>query len=356
MTLLLQRIVDVKIPRDAKPWLFALSLLAIVVVASILLALVKRSMRGSLEKIAKRTSTHIDDLMLAVIDTTSFFFLLFLALWIAPLVVQVPRDARAPMQVTAIIALLIQLAIWVNAIISSLVDRVLSRGGTHASAATAATALAFVARLAVGAILLLIGLDNLGFNVTAMIAGLGIGGLVVALALQNLLRDLLGALAIVVGRPFLVGDVIESEKVVGTVEYVGMRSTQVRSPTGEEVFLPNNKLLDAALRNLSRRREFRAVINVVVSYDTSAATLGALPGQIKAIVMSKEATRFDGAFVKDLGPLGIEIEAVYYVVTTVYAQYMQTRHEINLAIMELLEREGVAIARPFPSLDGLASQ
>lgn len=340
----MQRIFDVQIPAEARPWIFALSLLGIVVIATIVLALVKRSLRGSLERIAKRTPTHVDDIILAVLSKTSFFFVLFVALWIAPMVGRVPVDARAPMRIAGLIALLVQIAIWANAIITSLVARVLHRGGRNAGAATAATALAVVARIAVAAVILLVALDNLGFNVTAMIAGLGIGGLVVALALQNLLRDLLGALAIIAGRPFLVGEFIHWENVLGSVEYVGMRATQLRSLTGEEITIPNAKLLDSAIRNYTRRREFRAVINLRFGYDVPPATLSELPAKFEAIVASHERTRFDWALVKNLGLLGIEVDVVFYVTTTDFNEHMRIRHAINLEILEMLERQGIRVA------------
>ena len=345
MIFVLQRIIDTRIPDAVRPWLFALALLAVVIVASVVLALIKRSLRHSLVAFARRTSTHLDDLLLAVIEKTSFVFLLFMALWIAPYVVQVPKDAVDPMRIVALLALLVQLAIWTNAIISSLVERVLARAGTHASAATAATALAFVARMVAAAIILLIGLDNFNVDVTAMVAGLGIGGIIVALALQNLLRDLLGALAIVMGRPFLVGDVIESEKLVGTVEYVGMRSTQLRSLDGEEVIIPNNKLLESPLKNLSRRRSFRAVINLRLSYDTPHSALSAISEEIRDIVTAHEQARLDGVFVKNLGQLAIEVEAVYHVTTTDHGAYMRLRHQVNLKVLAMLAREGVEMAR-----------
>jgi small-conductance mechanosensitive channel len=330
-----------------RAWLFALGLLGVVIAGTVLLSLIKKLIRRSLEDFARRTTTHLDDLFLALVEKTSFVFLLFLALWIAPLVVAMPRDARGPMKVGAIIALLVQISIWANAIISALVERVVSRGAsTHATAATAATALAFVARLFVGTVILLIALNNLGVNVTAMVAGLGIGGLVVALALQNLLRDLLGALAIVIGRPFLVGDVIETDNVVGTVEFVGMRWTQLRSVNGEEVTVPNNKLLESTLRNLSRRREYRVVMDLRLSYDTPGDSLGDLAESVRAIVLAEGSTRFDNAHVKRLGPLAIEFEVVYFVSTTEYAELVKVRNAVNLAVLGMLAGRGIEMARP----------
>jgi small-conductance mechanosensitive channel len=330
-----------------RAWLFVFGVVGVLAAATLLLSLLKRLVRGRLEEFARRTATPIDDLFIALVEKTRFVFLLFLALWIIPSVVRLPSGAQGLMRVTAVMALLVQFAIWANTIISLLVERFLEqRGSSHATAATAASALAFLARLLVGAIILLIGLNNLGVNVTAMVAGLGIGGLVVALALQNLLRDLLGALAIVIGRPFLVGDVIETDNVIGTVEFVGMRWTQIRSASGEEITVPNNKLLESTLRNLSRRREFRVVMDLRLSYDTPPDALAALPESIRAIVLAAGPTRFDNAHVKRLGPLAVELEVVYFVNTADYSEQVKVRNAVNLAVLGMLNRQGIEMARP----------
>ena len=263
---------------DQRAWLIGIGVIGVVIGVTLLLSLVKRLVRGSLEEFARKTDTPLDDMFIALVNKTSVFFVLFLTLWITPNAVRLSSNVRGSMRVTAVLALLIQLGVWANTIISMLVERFLEQRGTsHATAATAASALAFGARLLIGAIILLIGLNNLGVDVTAMVAGLGLGGLVVALALQNLLRDVLGALAIVMGRPFLVGEVIETDTFTGTVEYVGMRSTQIRSISGEEITVPNNRLLESPIRNLSRRREHRVVIELRLSYDTPTEMIAALP-------------------------------------------------------------------------------
>lgn len=332
---------------DRRAWLVGLGVLGVVIAATVLLSLLKRLVRASLTDFARRTETPIDDMFIAMVNKTSVFLVLFLVLWLTPSVVRVNSATLGFMRVAAVIALLLQLAVWANTIITLLVERFLrQRGTSHATAATAATALAFVARLLIGAILLLIGLNNLGVNVTAMVAGLGLGGLVVALALQNLLRDLLGALAIVMGRPFLVGDVIETADLIGTVEFVGMRSTQVRSVTGEEVTVPNNRLLESPLRNLTRRREHRVVISLALSYDTPVDTLAAIPEGIRAIVIAAGPTRFDNATLKNLGVTAVEFEIVYFVNTTEYPEVLRVRNAVNLAVLGMLRARGIELARP----------
>lgn len=331
---------------DQRAWLIGIGVIGVVIGVTLLLSLMKRLVRGSLQEFAQKTDTPLDDMFIALVDKTSLFFVLFLTLWITPNAVRLPPNVRGFMRVTAVVALLIQLGIWANTIISLLVERFLKqRGSSHATAATAATALAFGARLLIGAIILLIGLNNLGVDVTAMVAGLGLGGLVVALALQNLLRDLLGALAIVMGRPFLVGDVIETDTITGTVEFVGMRSTQIRSASGEEVTVPNNRLLETPLKNLSRRREHRVVIELRLSYDTPTEMIAALPDGLKAIVLGAGPTRFDNVSVKRLGPLGVEMDVIFFVMTTDGAELVRVRNAIYLAVLGMLKTRGIEIAR-----------
>lgn len=192
-----------------------------------------------------------------LVTSTRAVFALFLVAWITPLYVRLPAETPGVFKVVAVLALFIQLGLWSNALIAHWVRRSAEKHGTkEVSAVGTITAIAVIARLLLWILLLLFALDNLGIQVRALIAGLGITGLAVALAAQNILSDLFAALAIVLDKPFLVGDSIsvgpENDAIAGRVESIGLKTTRIRSASGEQVVMANSELLKTRIRNYSR--------------------------------------------------------------------------------------------------------
>jgi len=189
-------------------------------------------------------------------------------------------------------------------------------------------------------------LENLGVDVTAMVAGLGIGGVAVALALQNILGDLFASVSIMLDKPFEVGDFLVVGTEMGNVESVGVKTTRVRSLSGEQLVFANGDLLQARIRNYKRMQERRVVFNVGVTYQTTADQVEKLPPLIESIVSSVEGLRFDRAHFKAFGDSSLVYEIVYWVESPDYKVYMDAQQRINLALMRSLEEMGVTIAYP----------
>ena len=184
-------------------------------------------------------------------------------------------------------------------------------------------------------------------EITPLITGLGVSGIAVALAVQNILGDLLAALAIVFDKPFDVGDTIGVDQITGTVEHIGLKTTRIRSITGEQIIIGNSDLLKSRLRNFRRMYQRRALFNLDVTYDTPAATSGQAPGNRRErSCRAQSPVKFDRSHVASFGESAIRIETVYYVLDPDYKTYMDVQQAINLEILRRFGAENVKFAFP----------
>jgi small-conductance mechanosensitive channel len=201
-------------------------------------------------------------------------------------------------------------------------------------------------RAALWTILLLAMLSNLGVNITAFVASLGVGGIAVALAVQNILGDLFASLSIAVDKPFEVGDFIVSEGIVGTVENVGLKTTRVRALSGEQIVTSNAEILKRTVQNFKRMLERRIVFKFGVTYGTTPEQAAAIGGIVKNIIQANQKLRFDRAHLLAFGESSIDYEVVYIVLDPDYNLYMDFQQQIYLQLMRELKTLGVAFAFP----------
>ena len=286
-----------------------------------------------------------------VVRATRLWLLAPLALYAGAAALELPARLERLLENVALVALVVQFALWATRLLQYwLALRADATRSTDPEAATTVTLLGFVGRVVVWALALLLALDQLGVDVTALVAGLGIGGIAVALALQNILGDLFASAAIVLDKPFMVGDFIVVGEHAGTVEKVGLKTTRVRSLSGEQLVFSNALLLNAQLRNFKRMNERRIAFAIGVTYETPLEKLRALPGWLKAAVEAQPKARFDRAHFKSYGDFSLNFEVVYYVLSAEFNVYMDTQQAINLAIFEKLAQEGVQFAYPTRTL------
>lgn len=189
-----------------------------------------------------------------------------------------------------------------------------------------------------GALLLF---DNLGYDVSTVLAGVGIGGVAIALAAQNIVGDLFNYFVIFFDKPFEVGDAINIGDKNGTIEYIGLKTTRLRSLTGEQIVIANSDLTQSRLHNYKRQESRRIQFDVTVVYDTSVTKLRKIPGMIRAIIEASPNTRFDRAHFARFTEYGLDFEVVYFITLADYNKYMDTQQEINLQIMEAFEKEEI---------------
>jgi len=298
-------------------------------------------------RLARRTSTQLDDALATAVRATKMWLLLPLALYAGVSALKVPARLDALLQHAALVGLIAQFAVWANRwLLQWLALRAEAQRATDPAATTTVNLLGFVARAVVWALALLVALDQLGFNVTALVAGLGIGGVAVALAVQNILGDLFASMAIVLDKPFQVGDFIVVGDLAGTVEKVGLKTTRVSSLSGEQLVFGNAQLLGAQIRNYRRMRERRIAFSIGVTYETPAEKLRAIPGWIEAAVEAQPGVRFDRAHFKEYAESSLDFEIVYYVLSADYSLYMDRQQAINLAIFDKFAAEGIEFAYP----------
>lgn len=304
-----------------------------------------------LTHLADRNKNTLWAVLLAMLRRTSWLFLLILALFIASAAVEIADKTRLTLSVIVIMALLIQAAVWASASLQVIIEKYRQRKlASDPASVTTLNILNFASKIVIWSIALLLILDNLGVNVTALVAGLGIGGIAVALALQNILGDLFASLSIVLDKPFVVGDFLIMGDFLGSVEYIGMKTTRLRSLSGEQLIFSNLDLLNSRIRNYGRMYERRVVFNLGVTYQTPRDKLITIPHIVREAVEKLEKTRFDRSHFKEYGDFALAFESVYYVLGPDYNEYMDIQQAINLHIHERFEQEGIVFAYPTQTL------
>jgi small-conductance mechanosensitive channel len=209
-----------------------------------------------------------------------------------------------------------------------------------------AQAATVVARALIWGGAVLFALSNLGFNVSSMLAGLGIGGIAVALAAQAALGDLFAAISIYLDKPFVAGDAIQVGDKSGTVEHIGVKTTRVRSLDGELLVYPNSTLASARIQNFRQLQERRAVVSFSVPLDTPTEVLRRIPEQARGIISAQPHVRFDRAHLAAILDAGLQFEIVFYVLDARYAAFMDRRQAVLLAILDALQADGISFATP----------
>lgn len=329
-------------------WLIALGagLLAVVVLRG-----VQAVMRGRIARLAERTGTRWDDHLVQTVSSTRLLFWLVVGVWVGAKFLVLSESAERWVRIIFIVTLLLQAGLWAGALINSaLEDYRRRKRQENPEDVTTLGLIGLAARVAIWSVVVLLILDNLGVDITALVAGLGIGGVAVALAVQNILGDLLASLSIVLDKPFVVGDFLVVDDMLGSVEHIGLKTTRLRSLSGEQLIFSNTDLLGSRVRNYGRMYERRVVFTLGVTYQTPRDKLRLIPQIIREAVEAQQNTRFDRAHFSQYGDFSLNFESVYYVLSRDYNQYMDVQQAIYLAIHERFETEGIDFAYPTQTL------
>ncbi|MGD2123779.1 MAG: mechanosensitive ion channel family protein [Gemmatimonadota bacterium] len=300
-----------------------------------------------LESFTRKTSPELDDFLVELLKKTKGLFIVLFGVWVGSLFLSLSPDNDAWLHRALGIGLLVQGGMWATAVVNYFLRRYRRRQREEdPSMATALGALGFVAKAVVWSIFVLLILQNLGVEITAILAGVSVGGIAVALAVQNVLGDLLGSLSIILDKPFVIGDFIVVGDFAGTVEHVGLKSTHIRSVSGEQLVFANSDLLASRIRNYKRMQERRVVFTVGVTYDTPPEKLEGIPQMVRKIVEEQEKARFDRCHFKAFKDFSLDIETVYYMTVPDYDVYMDVQQAINLALCRAFAAEGIEFAFP----------
>ncbi|PPD11260.1 mechanosensitive ion channel family protein [Methylophilus sp.] len=306
-----------------------------------------------LSKIAQRTSTRLDDIAIEVLQGTQQLTLLLLATLMGLHVLELPDKWAARLDHVLFITIGIQAAIWLNRGVGIWAREHLSSidGPAPGANPVMTTVLSWILRVFIWSVALLTVLDNVGVNITAFVASLGVGGVAVALAVQNILSDLFASLSIGLDKPFEVGDFVVFGDIAGVIERVGLKTTRIRSISGEQVICGNTELLKNTIHNYKRMEERRVVFTFGINYATPPETIADIPGIVRKAVEASSNTRFDRAHFKAFGASSLDFEIVYFITSTDFNVYMDVQQSINLYLMKEFQAHGVDFAFPTMTLN-----
>jgi len=286
-----------------------------------------------------------------LVASTSRLFLLTLALWFATRLLTLPAKLDHASTLVIVLTFWLQVAIWGVAAARVSLDRQLHKGGpADAARAGSFEVLLFVTSVAIYSFALLLALDNLGVQIKPLLAGLGIGGIAIALAVQTILGDLLASLSITLDKPFTVGDNVVVDDCSGRVEHIGIKSTRIRSVRGEQIILSNADLLRSRLRNFGRMDERRGLMTIGIAYETPREKIERTAAIIESVIRAQPGVRFERCHFKELGAYSLNFEAVYFVLQPKLDALMEAQHNINLGLLSAFESNGIEFAYPTQKL------
>jgi small-conductance mechanosensitive channel len=322
-------------------WAFAIGAALIAATAVILM---RAFVVHRLSAFAARTETVVDDALVELVRSVRKTFVIVIVFCVAGLWLDFSDRAHLALRDVAIVFAVLQGARSGTRLVSWWLQHYSERHGDLDR--TTITALGIAAKTLVWIALLLIGIENLGFEIKGFLTGLGIGGIAIALALQNIFADLFAALSIVLDKPFVVGDTIAVDDFEGAVEHIGLKSTRVTSINGEQVVFANTDLLKSRVRNLSRRVGRRLVITVSIDPGTTSAQLARVPEIMADVVGAEQRAALRRCHLVGAGVRGFDIETAIQIPHPEYNQALDVRQAILLEFYSRLEREGISLARP----------
>ncbi len=308
----------------------------------------KRLLVSRLEDVAERTERPAVPLIAGLLQRTLGVVLAVVSLYAGSQLLALPDIVGLWSRTILMLFVLLQLGVWGSRLIGYGVARYAESRAESSDEVTTLQGLSFVARVGLYAVLIVLALDNIpGVKVDTLLASLGIGGIAVALAVQNILGDLFASLSIALDKPFTVGDFINVDGMTGSVEHIGLKTTRVRSLSGEELVFSNSDLLSSRIRNYKSMQERRVAFTLGVSCETRPELLREIPGIIEEIIAAQPEVRFERAHFSGFGDFTFDFDIVYHMLDADFGLYMDTRQAINLSILERFAERGIEM--PYPT-------
>jgi small-conductance mechanosensitive channel len=334
---------------DLKTWAIAL---AIFLVTFTIVPLLERVISASRRRRAYLSTGHLAvDLAAAVVAATSPLFLWGAAVWLASHDLTFTPRIEHWLNIAFVLLFWMQTARWAMTAVRFAIDARRQRStGPDTLLKSSMEVILFGAGIVVWGIATLLALDSLGIQIKPLLAGLGIGGIALALAVQTVLADLLASLSIALDKPFGLGDSLTVDDVQGTVEHIGVKSTRLRSVNGEQIILSNADILKSRVRNFGRLRERRSLFRLDVHYQTPVPALAAVPRAVREIIEATPETRFGRCHLLSCGGPALQFEVVFFVTNPEYQAYADAQQSINLRILERFRVLGVSFLGAGPTL------
>jgi len=300
-----------------------------------------------LGRLSKKTKTDADDMIVRIVANVKPPLYFLIAIYLAVRSLTLPTLAVQIVKILFILVLVYEVIKALQDIIEYVARKAMVKSGQDEEVSKASIkTLSVLVKIVLWSLGLLLVLSNLGVNVTSLIAGLGIGGIAVALAIQNILADIFASFSILIDKPFEVGDFIIVGSDMGTVEKIGIKTSHIRTLDGQQLIISNKELTEARVQNFKRLEKRRALLNLGVIYETDREKLQKIPGMIKEIVSSVGETEFDRCHFKSFGDYSLNFEVAYYVLKQDYIEYLDVVEKVNLAIFEAFKNEKIEFAYP----------
>ncbi len=325
-------------------WLFALAAL---LAAFVLFELLRRIFSSVFKRKSESSKFQSFTLIYRIIQKIKIWFLVWLSIYVGSLFLELSEPLQSIRSIITVTVVLLQVGFWILGLIDFWVEQKSVRDDVGGEQKTTLSVVGVILKIGVWIFVILIILDNLpGVEITTLIAGLGIGGIAVGLAVQNILSDLFSSVSIALDKPFVIGDTIKSGDFIGTVEKIGLKSTRLRSLSGEQLIFSNSDLLSSRIQNFRRMDRRRALFTLGVTYETSLENLERIPKILEEIISSKPEVTFDRAHFKEYGNFSLNFEIVYFVETSDFRYFMDVQQAINYEIYRKFHEFGIQFAYP----------
>lgn len=319
---------------------------AVILIAMITIRIIKAIFIKRLKKWAETTHTSIDDFLIISIEKFVIPLLYFLAFTFGLNILKLEATPKKIIDSVTVIIITFFAIRFIAAMINYSISLYWKRKSETNEADASIKGISTFISLLVWVIGLVFMLDNLGFKVSAVVAGLGIGGIAVALAAQAVLGDLFSYFVIFFDRPFQIGDFIIVDDKAGTVEKIGIKTTRVTSISGEQIVFGNSNLTNSRLHNYKKMLKRRVLFKIGIVYSTSLEQLREIPSLLRSIIEENESVTFDRAHFQSYGESGLNFEVVYFVLTSDYNKFMDIQQNINLRIFDEFAKRRIEFAYP----------
>ncbi|MEP7253774.1 MAG: mechanosensitive ion channel family protein [Ginsengibacter sp.] len=322
----------------------------VVIVGFSLVKILRLPVLKRFKKWSEKTSNSFDDFIVLAIEKTVIPFLYFVAIYGALQYLTFSTRVNHIIQVAMMFIVTFYILRLLSTAVQYSIYTFLGKQEDSEIKQKQARGLILIFKAIIWIVGLVFLMNNLGYNVTTIITGLGIGGIAVALAAQTILGDLFSYFVIFFDRPFEIGDFLKVDDKVGSVEYIGIKTTRIRAISGEQLIFSNKDLTDSRVHNFKRMERRRVVFSIGVTYQTTAEQLRKIPEIIKGIIENIEGATFDRSHFSEFGDFSLNFESVYYIAGPDYTEYMNRQQKIYLELFQAFEQEGIEFAYPTQTL------
>lgn len=328
-------------------WMIALG---IIVVGGIILYALKKVVVGNLKKWASKTATTIDDVIVAGIEHSVIPVVYVFVIFAAIFYLTIPEVVSNKLKIVFWIVIMFYILRSVTAVVRHLIFGKIEGKEDSDARKKQANGLVLIINITIWIVGFVFLLDNMGYNIGTLIAGLGIGGIAIALAAQTILGDLFSYFIIYFDKPFEIGDFITFDDEAGVVGYIGLKTTRINTLSGEQLICSNKDLTDSRVHNFGRMLKRRVVFKLGVVHQTPAEIVKEIPGMVESIIREDQDVTYDRGHFMNFGNTSLDFEFVFYIPSSDYTVYMNKQQRIFLSILDTFQKKNIKLAHPIQTV------